>query len=407
MNAVSNYVTQPRGVGVPITIVKDFNTPLSQRRTADRSEVKRFMRTLEDDCEYVQRPKFVRAHVRDALQDRRGLISMRTQDDGGMLTFDAQTIDSSGAFLIGELENLDPRLHMPLASVSWMEDIKIRSNVTIADDLSSYTLNSFAAGPGVPGSNKNWVGKRANSIPSLAVDNEKIAQRIEPWALSLDWTMFELEQSRKLGRPIDEQKHVALQRKWNYDLDEETYMGDTAFAMNGMFQHALLTNVSNAVTGSWTTATPAQIIVDLNEPINSIAGTSGLAVLPDTAILAWSDLSLLTTTLISTAGNISILEYFLRNNPCRAAGVPFRVKGRKWLVGTSKSFGGVAGRGPSATNSMYYYRNEEDYLRIPVVPLLRTNPEFRDIRQIVTYYGRIGQVEMVYPELVALRTNIN
>lgn len=407
MNAVPNYVTQPRGVGVPLTIIKDLDTPLDQRRTADRSEVKRFMRTLEDDCEYVERPALVRAHAHDAIRDRHGLISIPTRDDSGMLTFDQATIDSSGAFLIGELENLDPRLHMPLQSVTWMEDIKIRGNVTIADDLSSYTLNSFAAGPGVPGSNKNWVGKRTNSIPSLAVDNEKIAQRIEPWALSIDWTMFELEQSRKLGRPIDDQKHVALQRKWNYDLDEETYMGDTAFAMNGMLQHALLTNTGNALTGNWNSATPAQIIADLTEPINSIAGTSGLAVLPDTAILAWSDMSLLTSTLISTAGNISILEYFLRNNPCRAAGVPLKLKGRKWLVGTSKTFGGVAGRGPSSTNSMFWYRNEEDYLRIPVVPLLRTNPEFRDIRQIVTYYGRIGQVEMVYPELACLRSGIN
>jgi len=41
------------------------------------------------------------------------------------------------------------------------------------------------------------------------------------------------------------------------------------------------------------------------------------------------------------------------------------------------------------------------------VPLLRTALEFRDIRQMVTYYGRIGQVELVYPETVARRANID
>lgn len=407
LNPASSSFARARGVGAPLTVVKDMHTPLAFRKTADRHQVKRFLSTIDNSDEYVQRPKVVRATVKDCIRDRRGLIGIPTQDDSHMITFDQQTIDSAGAFLIGELENLDPRLHMPLQSVTWMEDIKIRGNVTIADDLSSYTVNTFAALGGVPGSNKNWVGKRATSIPTLSVDADKIAQRIEPWAMTLDWTMFELEQSRKLGRPIDEQKHIALQRKWNYDLDEETYIGDTVMGMNGLLNHSLLTNTGNAPTGSWSSATPAQIIADMTEIITSVAGTSALALMPDTLLLAFPDLTLIATTLISSAGNISILEYFLRNNPSRAQGTPLKIRGRKWLVGTGKTFGGLAGLGPTTTNCMFAYRNEEDYLRIPVVPLLRTNPEFRDIRQLVTYYGRIGQVEMVYPETVGRRAGIN
>ena len=37
----------------------------------------------------------------------------------GLMTFDRQTIDSAGVFLIGELERLDQNLHEPLASVTW------------------------------------------------------------------------------------------------------------------------------------------------------------------------------------------------------------------------------------------------------------------------------------------------
>lgn len=405
MNVVPSQVTRARSVGAPITVIKDLNTPLSARKTATPYQLKRMLDTVENADHMEKRPRIIRAAC------RKGLISARTQDDGLMmpnaLTFDQATIDSSGAFLIGELENLDPRLHMPLASVTWMEDIKIRGNITIADDLSSYTVNTFTAMGGVPGSNKSWVGKRAISIPTVGIDNEKIQQRVEPWALTLDWTMFELEQSRKLGRPIDEQKHVALQRKWNYDLDEETYIGDTLLTMNGLLNHSLLTNTGNALTGTWKTATPAQILADVNEILVSTAAASALALMPDTLLLAFPDLALLTSTLISSAGNISVLEFLLRNNIAKSQGTSLRIRGRKWLVGTGVTFGGVAGVGPTATNCMFAYRNEEEYLRIPVVPLLRTNPEFRDIRQMVTYYGRIGQVEMVYPELCARRSNIN
>ena len=45
----------------------------------------------------------------------------------GMATYDQATIDSAGAFLIGELERLDPMIHEPLVSVTWMRDIDLRT----------------------------------------------------------------------------------------------------------------------------------------------------------------------------------------------------------------------------------------------------------------------------------------
>lgn len=62
-----------------------------------------------------------------------------------MFTFDRRTIDSSGAFLVGELERLDKTLHAPLSSVTWGRDIDLREDVTIADESSSFTLSNYAA----------------------------------------------------------------------------------------------------------------------------------------------------------------------------------------------------------------------------------------------------------------------
>jgi len=52
--------------------------------------------------------------------------SRRLKFKDGLMTFDSRTIDSAGAFLVGELERLDPRLHEPLVSVSWSRDIDLR-----------------------------------------------------------------------------------------------------------------------------------------------------------------------------------------------------------------------------------------------------------------------------------------
>lgn len=378
------------GTPMPLTVIEHPDSPLWTRRTADKSDIKKFLTSIDFADEYIDRPRVI-----------------RTMDHANPISLDRRTMDSAGAFLIGELERLDPRIHLPLAAVTWMLDIDLRKDVTIADDLSSYTVSSFAAAQGVSGSNKNWVARRANAIPNMEIDIGKTAQRVEPWSMTLEWTLFELESARRLGRPVDEQKHLGLQRKWNMDVDEQVYMGDSVMGMTGLLNHTLLTNTGNAPTGSWSTATPAQILADVNSIMTSTAGSSGIAVMSNKLLLAFPDLALLATTLISTAGNISVLEFLLRNNITRANGEKLNIQGRKWLLGTGNTFGGFAGKGPTSTNCMVAYRQEEEFVRIPIVPLLRTPIEFSGIYQRIAYYGRIGMVELVYPELVARRSNIN
>ncbi|ENF7269832.1 hypothetical protein ABR110_004568, partial [Escherichia coli] len=82
-----------------------------------------------------------------------------------MITFDQATVDSSGAFLIGELERLDQTLNLPLVGYTWTRDIQLREDVSIADDISSWTNTSFAAaGTGANPNGKNWVGKDSTAI---------------------------------------------------------------------------------------------------------------------------------------------------------------------------------------------------------------------------------------------------
>ena len=60
----------------------------------------------------------------------------------------------------------------------------------------------------------------------------------------------------------------------------------------------------------------------------------------------------------------------------------------------------------AATNSMYAYVKDPMRVRFPLVPLQRTPMEYRDIRQLVTYFGRLGAIEIVYQEVVGLRSNL-
>jgi hypothetical protein len=172
--------------------------------------------------------------------------------------------------------------------------------------------------------------------------------------------------------------------------------------MNGLLNHSLITNTGNAVTGNWATATPAQILADVNSLLNSVWATAAYAIMPDRLLLPPTEFSILTSTLISTAGNISILRFLMENNLVASHGGKLDIQPTKWLVGTNNN----NTLGVAATDSMFAYVKDPVRVRWPYVPLQRTPLEYRDIRQITTYYGRLGAVEMPYPELVGRRAGL-
>ena len=308
----------------------------------------------------------------------------------GLMTFDQATIDSSGSFLIGELERLDQTLHQPLASVTWSRDIQLREDVSIADELSSFTNSTFAAAGGTSPNGKAWIGKDANAITGIQLDIGKTANPLTLWGMQLGWTLPELESAQKLGRPVDQQKFAGMQLKHNMDIDEQVYVGDTTLGVPGLLTSSAVT-ASNAVTGTWSTATPAQILADVNAAIEANWAASAYAICPDKLLLPPVQFSLLASTLVSTAGNISVLEFVKNNSICNSInGRPLDIQPSKWCKG----------RGAAGADRMVSYTNDQNYVRFPLVPLQRTPLEYRGIHQLTTYFGRLGVVEFVYPETV-------
>jgi hypothetical protein len=324
-------------------------------------------------------------------------IITRSRTRDSMLTFDSHTIDSTGAFLIGELERLDQRLHMPLSSVTWSRDIDLREDVSIADETSSFTNSSFAAAGGASPNGKSWVGKDASAIAGIALDIGKTPNPLTLWAMQIGWTIPELESAQKLGRPVDQQKFAGMNLKHNMDVDEQVYIGDTVLGVTGLVNNAAVTNVSNAVTGGWGTATAAQQLADVNELLNSVWAASAYAVCPDRLLIDPLNYSRLVSTLVSSAGNISVLEFLKMNSLSNSInGRPLEILPSKWLTS----------RGTSSTNRMVAYTKDPERVRFPLVPLQRTPLEYRDIRQMTTYFGRLGVVEVVYPETIGYRDGI-
>jgi len=337
-------------------------------------------------------------------------------------THDGRTVDSTGAFLVGELERLDLTLHEPLAAVTWGRDIELREDVTTADEVSSFTVSTYATAGGLGtgqgiGNGKSWIGKNTNQVSRVSVDIAKVTQPLIPWGKELAYTVLELEAAAKLGRPVDEQKYKALQLAHQMDIDEMVYFGDTPGGFYGLINSNnrttsdAVTNVANVANGAqnsplWTAKTPDEILQDFNEILTSAWAATGWAILPDSVLLPPTDFGYIATQKVSNAGNTSILTYVLENNiTARQGGATLDIKPVKWCLGTG--VGGTAGTGGAGHDRMAVYTNDKERTRYPMTMLSKTPVTYDSIWHRTTYYGRLGVLEIVYPECIAYRDGLS
>lgn len=334
------------------------------------------------------------------------IIRARTRD--AFSTFDRRTIDSTGAFLVGELERLDQTLHDPLVAVTWGRDIDLREDVTIADEASSFTNSTFASAGGVNPNGKAWIGKDSNAITGISLDIGKTASPLTLWGMELKYTIPELESAAKLGRPIDQQKYDGMQLKHQMDTDEQVYVGDSTLAQYGLVNSPLVTAsaVANGAQGTpqWNTKSPNEILADVNTLLNAVWAASGWAVMPSRLLLPPVQYGYIVSQLVSTAGNVSILEFLRVNSLSNAAnGRPLDIQPLKWLVG--RGVGGTPGT-LGTVDRMVAYTKDKNRVRFPMTMLQRTPLEYRSIYQMTTYFGRLGVMEFVYPETLGYADGI-
>jgi hypothetical protein len=325
----------------------------------------------------------------------------------GMMTYDQMTIDSTGAFLIGQLERLDQTLNAPLVEYTWSRDIDIRTDVSPADEIASFTNSAFAMAGGMTPGGINWISNEGNAIAGPSLDIGKTGQAMRLWGNEVKYTVPELVKAQALGQPVDAQKVEAMNLKRNMDLDQLVYIGDSVLSTTGLVNGSGITpsNVANgaSTTPQWTTKTPAEILKDVNELLTTTWQNSGWAVMPNRLLLPPAQYGYLASTMVNTAANYSILTYLLENNICTKSGTKLEILPLKWLIGAG--VGGTQGT-LGTVDRMVAYNKDKKYVQYPMTELQRTPLEYRSLFQITTYWSRFGQVEFRYAVTIGYRDAI-
>lgn len=311
-----------------------------------------------------------------------------------------KTRDSALSYYVNQLDNLDKRLYMPLTSVTWGRDIKLRAGVTMSNESTSFIQSAFAAagtlksataaGGGMP-----WISAETTAIPGVSINGKRTVLPLRLLAREISFTSVELERSQLTGQSIDTQKTDALNTLYQMNTDQMVYIGSSDVGATGLINSADVTvdAVAAGVSGStlWINKTPDEILADVNALLAASWAASAYAVCPSSLLLPPAQFSYIASQKVSSAGNVSILKFLKENSIClQVNGKELDIQPVKWLAG--------AGVGPS--DRMVVYTNEEDRVRFPMVPIRRETAYYQGIRFTAPYLWAFGEVEIVYPETI-------
>lgn len=306
------------------------------------------------------------------------------------MRFSDASISSTGAFLVGELERLDPVLKEPLHDFTWSRDIDVREDVTIADEVSSFIYSTYAGGfGGTSIGKKSWIAGRDTTPSRVAVSATKVTSPMTLWGEEIVYSIFELEKAMQVGRPIDVQKLDAMHIKHQLDCDTQVYVGDAEIGVTGLLNNASVT-VNNADI-AWTDALTAAQILDLfNGLIEKAWAATQYVRMPNRILVPPKVFAKIAGMQLPNTQS-SVLKFVLDNNIAKLQGIDLDILPCKWLGNTAYF----------ETPRMVAYTKARDVVRFPLVPLQSMPVQFRDYNQVVPYYGALGAVEFVRPEMVS------
>lgn len=312
-----------------------------------------------------------------------------------------KTFDSTLAYFVNQLDNLDRKLYEPLYNVTWDRDIYLRTGITMANESTSF-IRSNIGGIGTQNAQgKPWISPNTTTLPGVSVNGERVVLPLRLLGQEISYTSVELERSQLVGQPIDTQKFDAMNIMYQMNTDEMVYIGDNDVGAKGLLNSSLVTSgaVANGAAGTpaWATKTPDEILKDVNDMVTAAWQASGFAVCPDKVLLPPAQFAYISSQKVSNAGNVSILQ-FLEDNS-----IALRVNGRKLEI---KPVKWLTGRGASGADRMVAYTNQEDKVRFPMVPVRRETPYYLGIKFNAPYIWAFGEVEFLYPETVIYRDGI-
>jgi len=232
------------------------------------------------------------------------------------------------------------------------------------------------------------IANYADDLPRVDVLAKEYPAPIHSLGSSYGYSIQDLRRAAMAGSQLDSKRAMACRRANEQAVDEIAAFGDADAGLGGFTNHANVP-IIGADNAPWSSATPLEIIADLNKLVNSIVTATLETFTPDTVILDTASFQIMNTTPMSTTGDAdkTILRFWLDNNP-------YVRNVDQWVKLTDAGAGGV-------TRIVAYKRDPEVLELVIPQEFEQFPPQARNLAFVIPTHSRIGGVSVRYPLAMA------
>lgn len=238
----------------------------------------------------------------------------------------------------------------------------------------------------------DWINGNSDDIPKAGTTRAKHETPVVTAGIGYGYGWEEIGRAQLLGINLQADDAMAARQASEEMIDRVALRGDATKGFEGLFDHSAVTPV-NAPTGSWDSATAAQMIADMNAALLGIFNNTNTVAMGDTLLLPWSKFFKISTTQNSAASDLTVLQYFLQTNVYTAAtGRQLTIRGVREL-----DTAGVSG-----VPRLVAYRNDRQVLKLHMpmphrfLPVYQSGPLRWDVPGVM----RLGGLDIRLPKEV-------
>jgi len=243
----------------------------------------------------------------------------------------------------------------------------------------------------------HYISGKGFDIPNVSANLVQGTSNFFLSGAGYELSLQEVNRASKLGIELDSRNANGARKVAEKFIYDRVIRGSTVKNFTGLINNANVPT-ANAPTGSWGTATPAQILADVNTVLTDVITNSGETAMPNALLLPTAKFLYMNNTQLSNTGD-SLLTFIKKNNSYTA------ITGQELDIRPSRE---LATAGASSTARMVAYEKSPDNMEFFLPGPYEFLPEFpiSSMAWRVDGIANVGQLEVYRPKTMSYRDNI-
>lgn len=287
------------------------------------------------------------------------------------------TMDAALGFVTSQTAHIEREvLRAPLPAIRYAQDIPVDTSPNaFASSVTFFTQDAVGRA--------KYVNGHGDDIPLANIRRNQHEVGIDTAGIGYMFSIIEIGQAQMMGISLPTEGAMAARTAFEQFVDEVAYVGNAEAGTTGLFNDPGVSSTS--ATATWDTATPAQILGDINGALMATYTSTNELQLANTVRTPLEALARLSVMPMSEHNDTSVLDYIRRGNLYTiTTGQPLDILGSTRL-----------------TDTMVVYQKSPDVLKMYMPQPLRFEaPQPRNLEIYVPGWFRFSPVNIRKPSAV-------